>query len=84
MTTGGNNPSYPYAGGDNPVPVDDWDDFEPDHGFEKISLKNAFFDTSIKTFGASPNQAEAADDSYMLMKDHQGCTWFYGRFFSKP
>ena len=83
LTTGGNNPSYPYAGGDNPVPVDDWDDFEPDHGFEKISLKNAFFDTSIKTFGASPNQAEGADHSYMFMKDHQGYTWFYGTIFQQ-
>ena len=42
LTTGGNNPSYPNAGGDNPVPVDDWDDFEPDHGFEKSVSKMPF------------------------------------------
>ena len=27
LTSGGNNPSYPYAGGDNPVPENDWDSF---------------------------------------------------------
>ena len=83
LTSGGNNPSYPYAGGDNPVPEDDWDSFEPDPGFEKIDLKNAFFDTSIKTFGASPNQPEGTDESYMFMKDNQGYTWFYGTIFQQ-
>ncbi|WP_028952220.1 calcium-binding protein [Synechococcus sp. CC9616] len=77
------NPSYPYAGGNNPVPEDDWDSFEPDPGFAKIELKNAFFDTSLKTFGASPNQVEGAEKSYMFMKDHQGFTWFYGTIFQQ-
>lgn len=83
LTSGGNNPSYPYAGGDNPVPENDWDSFVPDPGFEKIDLKNAFFDTSIKTFGASPNQPEGTDDSFMFMKDNQGYTWFYGTIFQQ-
>ena len=83
LTTGGNNPSYPFAGGDNPVPENDWDSFEPDPGFAKIELKNAFFDTSLKTFGASPNQAEGTDHSYMFMKDNQGYTWFYGTIFQQ-
>ena len=83
LTTGGNNPSYPYVGGDNPVPEDDWDSFEPDSGFEKINLKNAFFDTSFKTFDASPNQVEGTDQSFTFMKDNQGYTWFYGTIFQQ-
>ena len=84
LTTGGNNPSYPEdLGGDNPVPPSDWETFEPDEGYEKIELKNAFFDTSIETFGASPNQPVGQDDSYMFMKDNQGYTWFYGTIFQQ-
>ena len=84
LTTGGNNPSYPEdLGGDNPVPSDDWDTFVPDEGYDKIELKNAFFDTSIETFGASPNQPVGQDDSYMFMKDNQGYTWFYGTIFQQ-
>ena len=84
LTTGGNNPSYPDdLGGDNPVPADDWDAFTPDDGYEKIVLKNAFFDTSIETFGASPGRAAGLDDSYVFMKDNQGYTWFYGTIFQQ-
>ena len=83
LTTGGNNPSYPYQGGDNPVPPQQWESFQPDAGFEKIDLKNAFFDTSIKTFGSSPNQAKNADNEFVFMKDSQGYTWFYGTIFQQ-
>ena len=42
LTTGGKNPSFPYSGGDNTVPEDQWESFEADLGYEKIVLKNAF------------------------------------------
>ena len=83
LTTGGNNPSYPYQGGDNPVPPQQWESFKPDAGFEKIDLKNAFFDTSIKTFSSSPNQTKNTDDKFTFMKDSQGYTWFYGTIFQQ-
>ena len=37
LPSGGNNPSYPYAGGDNSVPPDQWDSYVPDNGFECIN-----------------------------------------------
>ena len=84
LTTGGNNPSYPEElGGDNPVLSGDWETFVPDQGYDKIELKNAFFDTSIETFSASPGLLSGQDDSFMFMKDSQGYTWFYGTIFQQ-
>ena len=83
LTTGGNNPSYPYAGGDNPVPAEQWESFSPDSGYEKIDLKNAFFDTSIETFSSSPNQVNDVENNFIFMKDSQGYTWFYGTVFQQ-
>ena len=80
LTTGGKNPSFPYSGGDNTVPEDQWESFEADLGYEKIVLKNAFFDTSIETFGSSPNQPSG---TYIFMKDNQDNTWFYGTIFKQ-
>merc|ERR1711871_1237183 len=57
--------------------------FNPDIGYEKIDLKNAFFDTSLETFSSSPNQAKDAENNFVFMKDSQGYTWFYGTIFQQ-
>ena len=43
LTTGGKNPSFPYSGGDNSVPEDQWESFEADLGYEKNCIEKCIF-----------------------------------------
>ena len=83
LTTGGNNPSYPYAGGDNPVPAEQWESFNPDIGYEKIDLKKgqSFHVTpgTIHRFCAPYGDVELAEVSTPELYDVVRLEDNYGR-----